>query len=241
MAAVHVQEFACFTDYDKELVCHWKVPVQMDCSKEFLLYYRNKSHPLLDSVCVPENGKDRQCTCTIHAEFFVSSLTYILALEFNGTDMWNYHITPALVVKPRAPKNLAIEKAENGNFNLSWEESYSPSSVLSGQMVNYEVKYWRKQHPTEVSVKAINYQAKSFEIVASSLWRGYDYVASVRCKYLNYPAYWSEWSEEVEFLYDSQITAEDALRMAVPVSCVLIMAVSVICYFCFTKYVEYTS
>ncbi|XP_054036419.1 interleukin-4 receptor subunit alpha [Dryobates pubescens] len=198
-AAAHVEEFACFTDYDKELVCHWKVPAQTDCSKEFLLYYRNKSHPLLDSVCVPENGKDRQCTCTIHAKFFVSSLTYILALQFNGTVMWNYNVTPALVVKPRAPKNLAIEKAENGNFNLSWEESYSPSSMLSGQIVIYEVKYWRKRHPTEVSVQAINYQAKSFEIVASSLQSGYDYVASVRCKYPNYPAYWSEWSEEVEF------------------------------------------
>ncbi|KAM9291772.1 interleukin-4 receptor subunit alpha isoform 2-T2 [Morus bassanus] len=140
-----------------------------------------------------------------------------------------------LCLKPRAPKNLAVEKAENGNFNLSWEESYSPPSMLSGQPVIYEVKYWRKQHPTEVSVKAINYQAKSLEITASSLRRGYDYVASVRCNYTDYPAYWSEWSEEVEFHYDYQVTAEDILQMAVPVSCILIMAVSVICYFCFTK------
>ncbi|NXR15503.1 IL4RA protein, partial [Semnornis frantzii] len=241
MAAGHVQGFACFTDYDKELVCHWKVPAYIDCSKEFLIYYRKESLPLLNSVCVPENGKDRLCTCTIHLENFVSSLTYVLALQFNGTDTWNYHVIPALVVKPRPPKNLAIEKAENGNFNLSWEDSYSPSSMLSAQLVIYEVKYWRKQHPTEVSVKAINYQAKSFEIVASSLRSGYDYAASVRCKYPNYPAYWSEWSEEVEFLCDYQIAAEDAPWMAVSVSCVLIMAVSVICYFCFTKYVVYTS
>ncbi|XP_054036420.1 interleukin-4 receptor subunit alpha-like [Dryobates pubescens] len=37
------------------------------------------------------------------------------------------------------------------------------------------------------------------------------------------------------YFTDPQITAEDALRMAVPVSCVLIMAMSVICYFWFTK------
>ncbi|NXE22607.1 IL4RA protein, partial [Ardeotis kori] len=233
-AAGHVQEFACFTDYDKELFCQWKVPAQTNCSKEFLLYYREEFLFLPNRVCVPENGKDSlRCTCTIHRDYFVSGLTYILALQFNGTDMWNYSVTPALVVKPRAPKNLVIEKAENGNFNLSWEESNSPLSMLSG--VIYEVKYWRKQHPTEVSVKAINYQAKSFEITASSLRRGYDYVASVRCNYTDYPAYWSEWSEEVEFHYDYQVTAEDILQMAVPVSCILIMAVSVICYFCFTK------
>lgn len=53
-------------------------------------------------------------------------------------------------VKPRAPKNLAIEKAENGNFILSWEKSYCKKSYLSGQPVIYQVKYWRKQHPTEV-------------------------------------------------------------------------------------------
>ncbi|XP_068063489.1 interleukin-4 receptor subunit alpha isoform X3 [Anomalospiza imberbis] len=140
-----------------------------------------------------------------------------------------------LCLKPRAPKNLAIEKAENGNFNLSWEESYSHPSFLSGQPVIYEVKYWRKQHPTEVSVKAINYQAKSFEITASSLKRGYDYVASLRCNYVDYPAYWSEWSEEVEFHYDYQVKVEDILQMAVPTSCILILAGSIICYFCFTK------
>ncbi|NXW54553.1 IL4RA protein, partial [Eurystomus gularis] len=238
MAAGHVQEFACFTDYDKELVCHWKMPAQTNCSKEFLLYYRIEFYSLENHVCVPENGKDGLCTCTIRRDYFVSGLTYILALQFNGTDTWNYTVKPALVVKPRAPKNLAIEKVENGNFNLSWEESYYPSSMLSGLSVIYEVKYWRKHHPTEISVKAINYQARSFEIAASSLRRGYDYVASVRCNYTDYPAYWSEWSEEVEFHYGKyyyQITAEDILRMAVPVSCILIMAVSIICYFCFAK------
>ncbi|GAB0196411.1 interleukin-4 receptor subunit alpha [Grus japonensis] len=236
MAAGHVQEFACFTDYDKELVCHWKVPAQTNCSKEFLLHYSMEPLHFATDVCFPENGKDNlKCTCTIHADYFVSGLTYLLSLQFNGTDTWNCSVTPALVVKPRAPKNLAIEKVENGNFNLSWEESYSPPSMLSGQRVIYEVKYWRKQHPTEVSVKTINYQAKSFEITASSLRRGYDYVASVRCNYTDYPAYWSEWSEGVEFHYDFQVTAEDILQMAVPVSCILIMAVSVICYFCFTK------
>ncbi|XP_075292867.1 interleukin-4 receptor subunit alpha isoform X3 [Opisthocomus hoazin] len=236
MAAGRVQEFACFTDYDKELVCDWKVLPRTNCSKEFLLYYRKDFFCVPNSVCVPENGKDSlKCTCTIYPDYFVLGLSYILALQFNGTDMWNYSVTPALVVKPRAPKNLAIEKVENGNFNLSWEESYSPLSMLSGQPVIYEVKYWRKQHPTEVSVKAINYQAKSFEITASSLRKGYDYVAIVRCNYTNYPAYWSEWSEEVEFHYDYRVTAEDILQMAVPVSCILIMAVSVICYFCVTK------
>ncbi|XP_059340129.1 interleukin-4 receptor subunit alpha isoform X1 [Ammospiza nelsoni] len=234
LTAGHIQEFACFTDYDKELVCHWKVPAQTNCSKEFVLYYSEETS--VSNKCVPENEKDSlRCTCTIYPEYFAVGLTYILALQFNGTDSWNYNVTPALVVKPRAPKNLAIEKAENGNFNLSWEESYSHPSFLSGEPVIYEVKYWRKQHPAEASVKAINYQAKSFEITASSLKRGYDYVASLRCNYVEYPAYWSEWSEEVEFHNDYQVKAEDILQMAVPTSCILIMAGSIICYFCFTK------
>ncbi|NXF01165.1 IL4RA protein, partial [Smithornis capensis] len=236
MTAGRVQEFACFTDYDKELVCHWKVPAQTNCSEEFLLSY-SKGTSSRSNVCVPENGKDNlRCTCTIRPDsYFVAAHEYILALQFNGTDMWNYTVRPASIVKPRAPKNLAIEKAENGNFNLSWEESYSSPSMLFGQPVIYELKYWRKQHPTEVSVKAINYQAKSFEITASSLRRGYDYIASLRCKYTDYPAYWSEWSEVVAFHYDYQVTTEDILQMAVPIFCILIMAGSVVCYFCFTK------
>ncbi|KAI6076650.1 Interleukin-4 receptor subunit alpha isoform X2 [Aix galericulata] len=234
-ATGHIQEFGCFSDFAKELVCDWKVPAQTNCSKEFLLYYREE---ILSpqNVCVPENGKESfTCTCTIYPDYFVSGLTYVLALQFNGTDMWNYSVTPALVVKPRAPRNLAVEKAENGNFNLSWEESYTPPSMLSGQPVIFEIKYWSKQHPEEVSIKSINYQAKSFEITASSLQRGYDYIASVRCKYTDYPAYWSDWSDRVEFHCDYQVTSEDILQMAVPISCILIMAVAVTCYFCFTK------
>ncbi|XP_035195337.1 interleukin-4 receptor subunit alpha [Oxyura jamaicensis] len=234
-ATGHIQEFGCFSDFAKELVCDWKVPAQTNCSEEFLLYYREEIFSP-QNVCVPENGKESfTCSCTIYPDYFVSGLTYVLALQFNGTDMWNYSVTPALVVKPRAPRNLAIEKAENGNFNLSWEESYTPPSMLSGQPVIFEIKYWSKQHPGEVSIKSINYQAKSFEITASSLQRGYDYIASVRCKYTDYPAYWSDWSDRVEFHCDYQVTSEDILQMAVPISCILIMAVAVTCYFCFTK------
>ncbi|XP_010717790.1 interleukin-4 receptor subunit alpha isoform X2 [Meleagris gallopavo] len=235
MATEHIQEFACFTDYAEKLICHWKVPAQLNCSKEFLLYYRKELFPP-ENVCVPENGEESfMCTCTIYPDYFVSGLTYILALQFNGTNMWNSSVTPARVVKPRAPRNLAIEKAENGNFNLSWEESYAASSMLFGQPVIYEVKYWSKQRPAEVTVTSINYQAKSFEITASSLQSGYDYIARIRCNYTDYPAYWSDWSDEVEFHYDYQVTSEDILHMAVPVSCILIMAVAVTCYFCFTK------
>ncbi|NXU55259.1 IL4RA protein, partial [Turnix velox] len=235
MATGHVQEFACLTDYVRELLCHWKVPALTNCSNKFLLYYTNAMlpHP---HVCIPENGKDNlSCTCTIYPDYFAYALTYNITLQFSGTEMWNTSVTPALVVKPRAPKNLSIEKTENGNFNLSWEESYSSGSRLFGTPVIYEVKYWRKQHPAEVSIKTINYRAKSFEISASSLRRGHDYVASVRCNYTQYSAYWSEWSEEVEFHYYFQVTDEDILQMVVPISCILIMAVCVICYFCFTK------
>lgn len=56
------------------------------------LFFRN--------MCVPETENDSlRCTCTIYPDYFVSGLTYILALQFNGTDMWNYSVTPALVGK----------------------------------------------------------------------------------------------------------------------------------------------
>ncbi|NXN93312.1 IL4RA protein, partial [Rhinopomastus cyanomelas] len=236
-AAGRVGEFGCFTDYDRELVCHWKVPERTNCSREFLLHYQMDFLFQPSRVCVPENGKDRfRCTCTItYSHRVVSGLAYRLALQFNGTSVWNYSVIPVLVVKPRAPQNLTVERVGNGNFNLSWEESYSSRSMLSGQPVIYEVKYWRKQHPAEVFVKAINYQAKSFEIAASSLRRGYDYIASVRCRYTDYSAYWSEWSAEVEFRCDYQMSAEDVLRMAVPAFCVLLVAMSVACYVCVTR------
>lgn len=64
------------------------------------LFFRN--------VCVPANEKDSlRCTCTIKQDLFVSSLTYILALQFNGTVMWNYRVIPALVGKNLFTLSLA--------------------------------------------------------------------------------------------------------------------------------------
>lgn len=45
MAAERVRQFACFSDYDKELVCHWEVTAQTNCSREFLLYYSQELFP----------------------------------------------------------------------------------------------------------------------------------------------------------------------------------------------------
>lgn len=64
------------------------------------LFFRN--------MCVPENEKDSlRCTCTIYPDYFVSGLTFILTLQFNGTVMWNYSVTPALVGKNLFTLSLA--------------------------------------------------------------------------------------------------------------------------------------
>lgn len=47
------------------------------------------------NVCVPENGKDNSmtstssCTCIILPNYFTAGVTYHLALQANGTLLWN--------------------------------------------------------------------------------------------------------------------------------------------------------
>ncbi|XP_019397661.1 PREDICTED: interleukin-4 receptor subunit alpha [Crocodylus porosus] len=236
-----IQGFECFTDYAKELVCQWGVHAQVNCSEVFLLYYQNEDSTSLKQECVPKNGEDSRrsstsnCTCTILPEYFAFSLRYKLELEFNRRVVWNNTIQPAFIVKPRAPKLLEVQQCKNKNFNLSWENSYSTENLLYGVSVTYEVKYWIKQHPEEATVECFSYQTTSFEISAIRLKRGLIYVVSIRCKYPDYSETWSEWSNVAEFQSDNGITLEGYLQMVVPISCSLIMALILMCYFCFSR------
>ncbi|XP_065268817.1 interleukin-4 receptor subunit alpha [Emys orbicularis] len=241
MATGSIQMFDCFTDYARELTCHWGVAAQTNCSKEFQLYYRKEYFSTVYDTCIPENGKGSSmnsisnCICIILPEYFSTGLAYHLALQANGSVLWNGTLILAHIVKPRPPKNLTIEKSENDNlYVLRWIESYSTEDMLYGEEVNYEVKYWNKQNPEEKFVKQLSYQTTHFEILATQLKRGYDYLVSVRRNYTgSYSTNWSDWSKAVEFHSDYGVTLEDSLQKIVLISCMLIPALILICYFCF--------
>ncbi|XP_074867069.1 interleukin-4 receptor subunit alpha isoform X2 [Carettochelys insculpta] len=194
-------------------------------------------------MCIPENGRGSSmtstssCICVILPEFFVASLAYDLALQTNGTVLWNGTVIPITIVKPRSPINLTIDKGENDSFYVvRWLENYREGDMLYGEQVTYEIKYWNKHNPEEIFVEQLlNQRRTKFEILAMQLRRGCDYLVSVRCCYGSYDSKWSEWSDVAEFHNDYGIAVEDSLQKIVPISCMLITALIVICYFCFTK------
>ncbi|XP_043349638.1 interleukin-4 receptor subunit alpha isoform X2 [Dermochelys coriacea] len=241
MATGRIQRFECFTDYARELSCHWEVAAQTNCSEEFQLYNRKEYFSTLYNTCIPENGKDSSmnsisnCICIILPGYFSIGLAYHLALQANGTVLWNGTVIPAHIVKPRPPINLTIEKGENDNFYvLRWVESYSAGDMLYGEEVTYEVKYWNKQNPEEEFVNQLPYQTTHFEILATQLKQGYDYLVRVRRNYRgSYSTNWSDWSNAVEFHNDYGVTLEDSLQRIILISCMLITALILICYFCF--------
>ncbi|XP_027681932.2 interleukin-4 receptor subunit alpha isoform X2 [Chelonia mydas] len=241
MATGRIQRFECFTDYARELSCHWEAAAQTNCSKEFRLYYKKEILSTVYNTCIPETGKGSSmnsvsnCICIILPEYFTAGLAYHLALQANGTVLWNDTVEVAYIVKPRPPTNLTIEKGENGNFYvLRWIESYSAADMLYGEQVIYEVKYWNKQNPEEEFVEQLPYQTTHFEIRATQLKQGYDYLVRVRRNYTgSYSTNWSDWSNAVEFHSDYGVTLEDSLQRIVLISCMLITALILICYFCF--------
>ncbi|EMP32208.1 Interleukin-4 receptor subunit alpha [Chelonia mydas] len=186
MATGRIQRFECFTDYARELSCHWEAAAQTNCSKEFRLYYKKEILSTVYNTCIPETGKGSSmnsvsnCICIILPEYFTAGLAYHLALQANGTVLWNDTVEVAYIVKPRPPTNLTIEKGENGNFYvLRWIESYSAADMLYGEQVIYEVKYWNKQNPEEEFVEQLPYQTTHFEIRATQLKQGYDYLVRI--------------------------------------------------------------
>jgi len=58
---------------------------------------------------------------------------------------------------------------------LSWEESYAASSMLFGQPVIYEVKYWSKQQPEKVRDSWSHFL--SLELQGLNILKGFESVS----------------------------------------------------------------
>uniref|UniRef100_A0A8D0GZB7 Fibronectin type-III domain-containing protein n=1 Tax=Sphenodon punctatus TaxID=8508 RepID=A0A8D0GZB7_SPHPU len=245
LAAGHVQSLNCTTDFASELLCRWEVDSTTNCAKEFRLLYQKNYSEKKNLKCVPENGKDSSrgtrsnCTCTIRNEYFTSATEFELVLEANGTVIQNTTVIPADLILPRAVTNVSIEKTEQKTFILRWKWNYEPGFLLSKEPVTYELEYWIKQHPEQTLFHNIpNPEGSRYPFSASLLKPGHDYVTRLHYKFDNYheSRLWSPWSDVYELRTgDPEGTLEEKLQVVIPVSCMLVVALIVTSYLCFSK------
>ncbi|XP_077305237.1 interleukin-4 receptor subunit alpha isoform X2 [Lithobates pipiens] len=173
------------------------------------------------------------CICYIKAEFFVASDSYYIQIRSHGISIANTTFLAAQKVKPRAPVNVTIE--HNGETaKVHWESGYTMEAYLF-QKLNYEVQITSKQDPTEVKRNTLSYLESQYIIRKRLFRKGHDFLMKIRSMpNINslYAGIWSEWSPEIQWHNDYELSAYDIIGNTMPVIGPAIAICILLCFVC---------
>ncbi|XP_045426238.1 interleukin-4 receptor subunit alpha [Pipistrellus kuhlii] len=228
------QQPTCFSDYLSTSTCEWRMGGPTDCSAELRLTYQLVFLNEGNHTCVPANRESTMCQCDMLMDYIVSADIYQLGLWAGKQRLWSGSFMPSEHVKPRAPGNLTVNATDSHMWQLTWSNPYPPESFLASKL-SYLVNISNEDDPTEFLVHNVTYKEPTFRFPASALTPGAPYSARVRAWAPSYNSLWSEWSPPVKWVHYYEGPWEQRLPLAVGISCVVIMAVCLSCYFSILK------
>ncbi|XP_039113459.1 interleukin-4 receptor subunit alpha isoform X1 [Hyaena hyaena] len=224
---------SCFSDYISTSVCRWKMDSPTNCSAELRLNYHLDFTGSENRTCVPEDGEGTACTCSMLTEDLVDADVYQLRLSAGTQMLWSGSFRPNRHVKPRAPGNLTVHPNASHTWLLMWSNPYPPDNHLHSELT-YMVNISNENDPTDSRIYNVTYREPTFRVAASTLKSGASYTARVRAWAQSYNSLWSEWSPSIRWLNHYE-PWEHHLQLGVTISCLVILAVCLSCYFSVIK------
>ncbi|XP_074138886.1 interleukin-4 receptor subunit alpha [Sminthopsis crassicaudata] len=244
-ADVKVLSVNCYCDYETLISCEWKMNRPTNCSSEIWLYYERKNDNSISQRCIPENKRDREatlpleCVCQSNVDSFVNADEYFLKIQSDTQVLWEeQNFLPSRNVKPRAPRNLIYSQGTSKDaFFLTWDNNYPPDHFLIEEL-QYMVEIQKKKDTTAPPKKIKSLTERNLTILAYHLENKSTYTARVRSKVSNpltYDGQWSDWSPTVEWFNEYEQSFLHRLELGVPIFCILILLVNLLCYFSVIK------
>ncbi|EPY79530.1 interleukin-4 receptor subunit alpha isoform X1 [Camelus ferus] len=228
------QEPTCLTDYISTSTCEWEMAGPTNCSTELRLTYQLNFIFSENYTCVPENRDSTVCTCDMLMDNVVSVDIYQLDLWAGKQLLWTASFKPSEHVKPRAPGNLTVHANVSHTWLLTWSNPYPPESHLNSE-ITYLVNVSNENDPKDFKIYNVTYLGPTLRIAASTLKSGASYSARVKAWAQSYNSSWSEWSPSATWLNYYQEPLEQRLPLGVSISCVIILAICLSCYFSIIK------
>ncbi|XP_054098185.1 interleukin-4 receptor subunit alpha isoform X1 [Callithrix jacchus] len=224
-----LQEPTCVSDYISLSTCEWKMGGPTNCSAELRLVYQLVFLISETNMCVPENNGAAGCVCHLFMEDMVGADNYTLDLWAGQQLLWKGSFKPSEHVKPKAPENLTVYTNVSETLLLTWSNPYPPDNYLY-EKLTYAVNIWNENDPTDSRIYDVTYQEPTLRIAASTLKSGVSYRARVRAWAQSYNSTWSEWSPSTKWYNAYKEPFEKHLLLGVSVSCVVILAICMLCY-----------
>ncbi|XP_020848826.1 leptin receptor [Phascolarctos cinereus] len=140
-------------------------------------------------------SQSKDCLCHVPMPIAKLSSISLIFLEItNGTIFLQspmMSVKPINIVKPDPPLHLLMEITDDGKLKISWS-----SPLLLPYQLQYEVKYSVKSTETMGQIAAI---VLDTSLLVDNVLPGSSYTVQVRCKRLEGPGAWSDWSTPCNF------------------------------------------
>ncbi|XP_053412263.1 interleukin-4 receptor subunit alpha isoform X1 [Nycticebus coucang] len=224
----------CFSDYISISTCEWKMASPINCSAELHLSYKLDFGSSEALMCVPKNSEGTGCVCNMLTGEVVGGDTYMLDLWAGQQLLWTGSFKPVEHVKPRAPGNLTVHTNVSDMLLLTWSNPYPFGNFLHSELA-YMVNVSSEHNSSDFRIYNVTYMETVLRITASTLKSEVSYRARVRAWAESYNSTWSEWSPSVRWLNSYKEPFEKRLPLGVSISCVVILAISLSCYFSIIK------
>uniref|UniRef100_A0A8C1XQP7 Interleukin-4 receptor alpha N-terminal domain-containing protein n=1 Tax=Cyprinus carpio TaxID=7962 RepID=A0A8C1XQP7_CYPCA len=172
------EDLKCFNDYETEMKCSLSSERLQSCSGHKL----NITHLVFDTfekyTCIFErNHHSDNCECNVTVEGFVATEIFnTTLLEGSNVLLYKTFMTSDFI-KPKSPV-LSVQKIENGNFNVTWDDQYEKNDLVAGiffEGLRINLTYGIKGGHKNIS-KTVPNTVRSYEIVAKNLLPNTNYI-----------------------------------------------------------------
>uniref|UniRef100_A0A672K614 Interleukin-4 receptor subunit alpha-like n=1 Tax=Sinocyclocheilus grahami TaxID=75366 RepID=A0A672K614_SINGR len=227
------EDLKCFNDYETEMKCSLSSDRLQSCSG----YKLNITHPVFNTfekyTCIFERSHHSDnCECKIKVQGFVATEIFSTTLLEGTNVLLSKIFMTSDFIKPKSPV-LSVQKTENGNFNVTWDDQYDKSGLAGRnffESLRINLTYGIKGGHENIS-KTVPNTMGSFEIVAKNLQPNTNYIltATMSSDY-NDHSISSDQSATVEFTTSS--SPNKIAKIMIPLLCVGLIIIICIIFIC---------
>ncbi|XP_051743676.1 uncharacterized protein LOC127509187 isoform X4 [Ctenopharyngodon idella] len=228
------KDLKCFNDYEREMKCSFESDGLISCSGYKLSITRNEADVLKEYTCIFERSHHSpSCECKIEVQGFSTSEIFTTTLLEGTNILLNENFTTHDFIKPKTPV-LSVQKTENGNFNVTWDDkytSYSTGHFVESLEIHLSYRIKGEDETMSKKVSNLSNSVGFSEIVGRILQPNTDYILTARMS-TNYNEHkiLSDQSAPVEFTSPS--SPNDIVRTVVPPLCVGLVLIICAIFIC---------
>lgn len=224
-----IEDLNCLNDYDAEMTCSFPSESLRSCSGYKLNVTQKLEYDINRYTCIFERSLHNAiCECKIEVQGFITEEIFSTTLLEGTKVLLKKEFRTVDYIKPKPPV-LFVEKTENGNFHVTWDDNYKGKNVFTDSL-SINLTYVIKGENETMSKKVSN-TVGFHDIVGSSLQPKTEYILTAKMSSdYNDEKIYSDQSEAVYFT--TAPLPNEIVKLVVPPLCIGLLIIICIIFIC---------